>query len=876
MKPTATILIVAALSIVFALGQSPAQTAPSDQETGAVLSRLQRAFQEGDRAAYLAAFAPEIRDKEGSLVSSFIDLWKMTELRFHKASRLLDEGGAPTLYLQVLYQNETAAMLESWRVGFTRGAEGFLIRSKEVTGNITALYKLRLPSDRVVRARRVEVRHEDIVLAFENAWVFYDNLPEMETSIIILGSGRLRFSPSSAEERHQLSLRYKTDVLTDKLESAFLRFSPFFFETRVTIEPADGSPEAPPPAVAAQAGALFSKHYAGSFTVENSITGGLLTFLPQSDQVVFEFTSVERGDFTYIYSPFSDEEVHFLKRGPTQIVNRYSPEKPGETGRKMFVSFGQKFDVAGYEIDLDFEPGRFYLSARARVEVVSRVDVLDNLNFSFNPRLEIVRVYDEAGRELFYTQDRQRQLVYLYFLRPLALGQKTSVEVFYRGTLEPPVQTADVLVAGQYAEVSLIQPRYDSFLYSQSALWYPAPPEEEYFQARVRLIYPKGYVCVANGELLEEGIIDGVRRVLALEKVGNPFRVFATRAPVKYLSFIVGKFDKSYNGNGKAGLPVKVFVSEDIRVQRRALVDESRAILQTYERLFGPYPYETLTVLQRVWPTGGGHSPAAFVVLNELPKTTEIGPTLINPDSPIDLLRFREYALAHEIAHQWWGQAVMSARYRDQWLSEGLAQFASTEYLRTKFGARSFGGILRRFVQWTEKKARFGPVTLGTRLSLIDFEAYQAIVYDKTCVVLYLLRDLIGEDAFTRGLREFFEAFKFKAARTSNFIKAMEQASGRDLGEFFRGWFDSHSLPEVQVRNEVTRDGEGYVLKVLVHQPLSTFVFPLVVSWEENRRAVRQVLDVNARTQEFVFRAAAKPAKFRFNPDRLVPGRFFD
>jgi aminopeptidase N len=209
-------------------------------------------------------------------------------------------------------------------------------------------------------------------------------------------------------------------------------------------------------------------------------------------------------------------------------------------------------------------------------------------------------------------------------------------------------------------------------------------------------------------------------------------------------------------------------------------------------------------------------------------------------------------------------------------LSEGLAQFAAAEYLKAKFGPRTYAGIVRKFVQWIEKKARFGAVTLGSRLSLLDFEAYQAIVYNKACVALIMLREIIGEKAFSAGLRDFFEKHRFKTARTSNFIKIMESASGRDLSVFFRGWFDSHLLPEVQVRHEVVKQGPGHVLKIRIHQPREVFIFPLVVSWEEGGAKVRRTLLVDAPTKDFEFATGAKPLKFKWNPDKSVPGRFFD
>jgi hypothetical protein len=398
----------------------------------------------------------------------------------------------------------------------------------------------------------------------------------------------------------------------------------------------------------------------------------------------------------------------------------------------------------------------------ARVEVAARVQDVDSLKFDFNPAFDILRVYDKAGRELFYTQDKSRQLLYIFLLQPLEKGQQTSIEVFYRGTLEPPIQTTDVLSDGQFeSQISLIPPNYDNYLYSHSALWYPSSSEQDYFQSRLRISIPPDYVCVANGELVEEATVDEVRRVFTLEKIGNRISIFETRKPLKYLSFIVGKFDRTF-AETQTGEPVlRLHVSEDIRGTRKNVLEDTRAVIQVYAGIFGPFPYEKLSIVQRVWPSAGGHSPASFLVLNELSRNQ--GAIMISdPQSPVDLPRYKEYILAHEIAHQWWGQALTGATYHDQWLSEGLAQYAAVRFLKTRYGEKSLPSILNKYVDWTEKKSHIGPITLGSRLSLFDFKGYQAVLYGKTCVALFLLSDLIGEDVFDRGLRAFFEAQSFQ------------------------------------------------------------------------------------------------------------------
>jgi hypothetical protein len=853
-----------------------AQSAAAPPPYGGLWDRLQKAFESRDLEAYGADFTPGIRDRERRLASDYWDQWKMKTVLYRTSGRLKNEDGRERVYLQVFYQNDQSAMLEIWQALPVEEEGRWRIGEKIILGNVTKLYKVLLPSSRVERAARFEVAHQDIALSFENATIYYDNLPDVETALIVIGDGRLRFSPSSEIERHQLSLRYGTSVLEDRLEWAYLRFSNDFFRNRVKI--AGTQPSLPlSDATRAQANsayALFSRRYTESFTIRNSLTDELLSFLPQGDQVVFDFKAKRSGELTYIYSPFSEEEIHFIGRDPDRVINLYSPETSGETGKRMYVTFGQKVDVVGYEIDVDFQPSTLRLSARARVDIAARFDSVDSLNFNLHSDLDILKVFDRDGRELFYTQDKSRSLLYIYLLRPLEKGVTSSVEVYYRGRLKPLVQTADVLSGGQLNEtISFAGTRFETYLYSLADLWYPAPSGEDFFQAKVRIIVPPGYSCIANGIPTDQGKVNGFSRVTSLDKVGNPYFGFETKAPVKYLSFIVGRFSPITNGHGpESAVPVQALVATGLRAPRRSLLDDAKKILQAFESWFGSYPFERLTVIDRPWVTAGGHSPASFIVLNELPRSPD-SPLMAEVEGPVNLGRWKEAYLAHEIAHQWWGQGVTCATYRDQWLSEGLAQFASALFLRQTQGEDVFRSILKKFARWTVKKSKWGPITLGVRLSQVDYDAYQALVYNKSALAMGMILDLVGEDAFFRGLRDFFAAFRGRAARTSNFVKVMSTAAGRDLQPFFDKWFDSYVLPTVLVAPSVAKEGDGVTARFRVTQVGPSFVFPLWVSWEENGKVVRRRLDVDAAVKEFEFPCGAHPAKIKIDPDGIFPGR---
>jgi hypothetical protein len=862
-------LFILAAGIVFSLpGANPQETETPEVFVG----RLQVLLQNGNFPAYVAAFEPGLRSDEQTRLERFFTDFKMTDVSLRTAGIKRGEDGLVRVFLQVLYQNEHQAMIESWTLTLERREETWTIVRKDVAGNMTSLYKVRITSERAERVRRVEVTHKDIRIAFADAAVFYDDVPGQETALIVVGKGTVVFSPGDPNEKHQLSLLYKKNELADDIDSLYVRCSSSFFASNIVLERGDGTP-----AVSAEerdkAATVFSRNYSRSFTIESSFDKTLLSFLPRGDEAVLEFKARKAGELTYIYYPFSDDEVNLFDRGRGRAVCLYSPERASDPLlKRLFISFEEKYDISSYALDLSYSPASSFLSCKARIELVPKINLLDSLKFRFNPDLEILKIIDEEGRQLFYTQDKLRQFLYVYLVSSPAPNTPTAIEVFYRGRMAPALPSTDVIAQAGINQPIRFRPRYATSFFSHAGFWYPGPAVEDYFLARLTLVVPPGYECVANGEMVAKGRWDEMNNVVEIEKAGSPFFTFVSRVPVKYMSFIVGKLDRQRERAGP--VPVESFVASEILDRKPGLVDQAADILEFYGRTFGPFPYEKLGIVLRLWPTFGGHSPASFIVLNQVPWLGDSGfaPPV---DTPVDLSEWEEYFLAHEIAHQWWGQGVSFASYKDQWLSEGLAQFAAASYLRRKYGERSFAAILNKFARWTQKKSFRGPIVMGSRLSYYDFAAYQSIVYDKAAMALFMLQDLLGRETFEAGLKAFFEKYKFQAAQTGEFFAAMEAASGRDLKAFFLGWFTSYELPEVRTSWTETPVPEGVRLDIRVSQVKGPFVFPLWIEWTRAGETGRRMFVIDEANETISLTLPKRPARVRINPDRAVPGKFY-
>jgi len=197
--------------------------------------------------------------------------------------------------------------------------------------------------------------------------------------------------------------------------------------------------------------------------------------------------------------------------------------------------------------------------------------------------------------------------------------------------------------------------------------------------------------------------------------------------------------------------------------------------------------------------------PAYFAILNQPLPTT---PFRWGND-PVAFQNYPSFFLAHEIAHQWWGQAVGWKNYHEQWLSEGFAQYFAALYAERERGADQFTSVLRQMRRTAMDQSPNGPVWLGYRLGHIkgDSRIFRALVYNKGAMVLHMLRRLLGDDAFFRGLRNFYATWRYKKAGTDDLRASMEAASGQSLERFFDRWIFDTELPSLRFTSRVDAAG---------------------------------------------------------------------
>jgi aminopeptidase N len=168
--------------------------------------------------------------------------------------------------------------------------------------------------------------------------------------------------------------------------------------------------------------------------------------------------------------------------------------------------------------------------------------------------------------------------------------------------------------------------------------------------------------------------------------------------------------------------------------------------------------------------------------------------------------------------------------YHEQWLSEGFAQYFAALYAGADRGPDTLDALVADMRDSTIPRLSQGPISLGYRLGHIqsDGRVFRSIIYNKSAVVLHMLRRLIGDEAFFAGVRKFYKDWRFQKAGTDDLRAVFESTSSMPLGRFFDRWIGGSSIPKIRLTSRVAEGGESALVKI--EQVGDVFDLPLTVS----------------------------------------------
>jgi aminopeptidase N len=351
---------------------------------------------------------------------------------------------------------------------------------------------------------------------------------------------------------------------------------------------------------------------------------------------------------------------------------------------------------------------------------------------------------------------------------------------------------------------------------------------------------PARYQVVANGALEEEADLGDGRRLTH----------WSQTVPIATWLYNIGvaQFSSRHFGSA-AGVPLETWVyHQDRDASIGTFEAPTRQAVEFFSSQVGPYPYQKLADVQSAGNDGGmEHASAIFY-----------GERAVNGTPAFRLV-------AHETAHQWFGDSVTEKDWDDVWLSEGFATYFALLATEHYEGRDAFVAGLKRSrtqVFATQQKMPGTAVVQDKPWSGIP----NPIVYQKGGWVLHLLRGQIGTDKFWAGIREYYRRYRDASASTADFRRVMEDVSGTDLGWFFQQWLYRAGTPVIEGRWRYDAAVRKVIVDLAQTQPGEPYRLPLEVAVG----AKVEKIEMTRAQQRFEIAAEQAPVSVTLDPNTLM------
>jgi len=376
---------------------------------------------------------------------------------------------------------------------------------------------------------------------------------------------------------------------------------------------------------------------------------------------------------------------------------------------------------------------------------------------------------------------------------------------------------------------------------------------------------PQSHRVIANGELLEE-----TPQLQASGAPGLMLTRWRTTRPLYTAVMVIGvaPFSVYELGNTACNLAElpgcvrqSVWITPDVRSYMPGPFAKVGEMVSLFARLVAPFPYAKLAHVQSSTRYGGMENASAIFYADNIYRRRSMG----------------EGLLAHEIAHQWFGDAVTTREWPHVWLSEGFATYFAALWFEHSAGDSAFRANLAQMRQQviSSRVTNDKPIV---DLGLDDLRrVLNSNVYQKAGFTLHMLRREIGDSAFFRGVRSYYQKHRHGNAVTEDFQREVEASSGRKLGWFFDQWMRRPGVADLSVKWRWDARRRGVELTVSQNPAFAPYQLSLFMDVTDARGRVHRVKAsvpaARVSTLQVPLRIQGAPASIVFDPDTSILGK---
>ena len=682
-----------------------------------------------------------------------------------------------------------------------------------------------LPGAESATVKDFKIEREGGVFHFDQgAFYFYAPVEGHVTGAVFDGKGRFELTVKDAGEQRSLALLTKSGAMTQDFTTLVLRFTDGTAEEiRKASLGAAGSPDGHVREAAKDLATNYRKD------MSDNIELRMLADLIGSGQGQYFLASFRMGNLltgknvVFLIDPegtahVAPDEVELTTWSDTEM----QPWVAYKMEHAMAGGHGLRVQVTDEKLDVAIErSGEMKASAETTVKVLR--DGVRVVRLDLYPTLRVSGVYAESGEPLDFVQEDKKLDPDFGVILPAAAkaGDTLRLLTVYGGK--------DALRADGSNTFYLLPGARDS--------WYPSEPGYgDFANFHMTFRIPKGLGIVATG-----------KQVSLTPEGGDVKAVWESGVPIAMAGFNLGDF-KTNSAKTPQGFGVDAYADTGLPDAYQSLlarsdsgdmalgnlsatgalkneVSQGAAAIQIYTGYFGKLPFDHVALTEQTACNYGQSWP----MLVYLPICGFWDQTIQNQLGLDPADTYWKVVTPHEVAHQWWGQLVGFNSYRDQWMSEGFAQFSAGLFLKNTAPNGDMGQY-RDFwkemqKQLMEKNAQgvrpidAGALTMGARVnnSKAGEDIYNILIYNKGAFMLHMLEmqfwsQTEGEAPFKHAMQQFVQEYAGKAATTEEWKASMERSmpKGMDiqgngkLDWFFDEYVYGTEIPHYAISSEFT------------------------------------------------------------------------
>lgn len=645
---------------------------------------------------------------------------------------------------------------------------------------------------------------------------------------VFIGEGVYQLSPATAAERRHLSLvtgNDRLEVLTDRFTRSIFLFTDRTAAELLAHAPATtGAPD--------QAATRVFDDY-----IQKQLTGGhpnlhlrvladLLNRPARTDGVFLAFVEGQEyspvllavdplgiASLTTRFAFFGGEEVALVSFNPMNGGLWYSSTFTGQAAGGRGKPIRPLADAAHYDIDTVLGGAAF--GGVTTITFAPTAEGVRVLPVHLFEGLRIRTATIESGGTPIPAAVLQEDPAQGWFAR--AFGEEVSsadVAILFR---EPLVRGAQVKLRLEYEGRDVLAGGQGRFVVRARESWYPnLGAFDDLATYAMTFRYPERNQLVGVGELASERV-----------ERGQKVALWRSESPLRVAGFNYGEFQKTSQNDADSGVAIDVYTSRgsSASMAGTAMADAMNT-LRAAKVYFGDPPFRRVSVTQQVEMNYGQSWPSLIFLPSAsfLTSTQKAVQLVGDPRAIQSLTQFANTVAWHEVAHQWWGHQVGWASYRDQWLSEGFAEFTSALLLEITAGRKAADQFWELRRDEVLPDADRGAITQGFRLATSRSPgAARAILYSKGAYVMHMLRMMMREDRvpdpdrlFKAMMQDFVKSWSGKNPSTDDFQAVAERhmtrgtnlAGDGKLTYFFNQWVHGTAVPTLSSDLQVTDLGQ--------------------------------------------------------------------